>query len=108
MMKDALEIRFRGAVDDSELEILRDRVGLRKHGRLSDDWDAEFGSLVIRPESEGRVRLDLYRDLDNDGLWSFSLTFEADPPSAEEILQWEGKIKEAIAAAGLTVESVKK
>ncbi|KAA0080212.1 hypothetical protein CIW52_25945 [Mycolicibacterium sp. P9-64] len=47
MMYDILEIDIRGDVEQSSLERLRTHLNLKKFGRLTDDWDQQFGYRKI-------------------------------------------------------------
>lgn len=108
MMNQLLVVRLGGSVDTPELGVLRERLGLTPRGRLGDDWDANFGTLVIRPIDEEHVLLNLYRDLNGDGEWRFILTYEREPLPEAEVNEWERRIRDAAGAAGLTVTEVRR
>ena len=99
MMHSLLEVTFTGDVDDAELDELRARLGMASHGRLSDDWDDEFGRRELRPPDSGWIYLILTRDLDREGWWKVALKFEQTPLPATEVDMWEQKITSAIKAA---------
>ncbi|MER6357447.1 hypothetical protein ABT186_37990 [Streptomyces sp. NPDC001634] len=74
-MKDQLSVRLKGAFPRGELSAFRERVGLTPRGRLSDDWDQEFGVRELRSKEQGgRVLLKLWRYDEDDWL------VEADGP----------------------------
>jgi hypothetical protein len=108
MMKNMLEVTFTGSVKAPELGRLRTSLGLSKHGRLSDDWDDDFGSRELSPRSSGWIYLILVRDLQHDGWWKVSLTHEENPLPAADVDMWEQKIIAAITEAGLAIEEVKR
>lgn len=108
MMHSMLEVTFTGDVGDAELDELRASLGMASRGRLSDDWDAEFGRRELCPRDSGWVYLVLYRDLDREGWWEVDLDYERTPLPAAEVGEWEKKITSAITAAGLTVQQVKR
>lgn len=108
MMHSMLEVTFTGDVDDPELDKLRTSLGMAKRGRLTDDWDDEFGRRELSPRDSGWIYLNLTRDLNRDGWWKVALKFEQDPMPVAEVDMWEQKITSAITAAGLTVQQVKR
>jgi hypothetical protein len=103
MVKRLLELRFRGTVSQRELDLMRERLGLTRRGRLGDDWDSDFGYRDIRPthEGDGRVELVLSRELDRENEWYFRIWYSQDPLTAEQTAEWERRIHDAAAAAGL-------
>ena len=107
-MHNMLEVTFTGDMGDAELDELRATLGMASRGRLSDDWDAEFGRKELRPRDSGWIYLILFRDLDREGWWDVDLKFEQTPLPAAEVDMWEQKITSAITAAGLTVQEVKR
>lgn len=105
-MHSALEVTFTGDVDDAELDELRASLGMAAHGRLSDDWDDEFGRRELSPPDSGWIYLILTRDLDRGGWWKVALKSEQTPLPAAQVDMWEQMIISAITAAGLTVQGV--
>jgi hypothetical protein len=103
-----LEVTFTGDVHDPELAKLRASLGMAKRGRLSDDWDNEFGWRELSPRDSGWIYLILTRDLERDGWWEVDLEYEQDPLPVAEVDTWAQKITSAITAAGLTVQEVKR
>lgn len=108
MMRDMLDVTFTGDVGETELDELRGSLGMASRGRLSDDWDAEFGRREFRPRGSGWIYLILIRDLGCEGRWEIALTFEETPLPAAEADLWEQKIIGAITGAGLTVQAVRR
>jgi hypothetical protein len=53
LMHSMLEVTFTGDMGDAELDELRAILGMASRGRLSDDWDAEFGRKELRPRDRG-------------------------------------------------------
>jgi hypothetical protein len=104
MMKRLVELRFRGTVSQRELDLMRERLGLTRRGRLGDDWDSDFGYRDIRPaaEGDGKVELVLSRELDRENEWYFSIYYDQDPLTAEQTAEWTQRIRDAAAGAGLT------
>lgn len=93
-------VRMKGDLAEHLLEF-RERVGLERRGRLSDDWDQEFGRARLRSREQGLVDLTLWRYEDDD--WNIRLTYEKDPLPAVEAEQLRRKVLDAAAAAGMTV-----
>lgn len=108
MMHNMLEVTFTGDVGDAELDELRASLGLSSHGRLSDDWDDDFGRRELSPRDSGWIYLILTRDLERDGWWKVALKFEQNPLPVAEVDMWEQKISSAITAASLTVQEVRR
>lgn len=78
-MYDILEIDIRGDVDQSGLERLRTHLNLKKFGRLTDDWDQQFGYRKIERANGQYTKVVLYREF--DGSWQVQVidTEELDP-----------------------------
>jgi hypothetical protein len=108
MMREMLRVMFTGDVGNRELASLRAALGMAARGRLSDELDDEFGWSELRPRAGGRVELTLLRSTRRDGLWMFRLTYEKSPLPAAELDLWEQKVTDAIAEAGLTVQSIRR
>lgn len=108
MMRNMLEVTFTGDVGNAELDELRTNLGMAAHGRLSDDWDDEFGWRELSPRDNGWIYLILIRDLEREGWWEVDLKFEETPLPAAEVDMWERQIISAITGAGLTVQEVKR
>lgn len=98
-MKGALSIGLRGEMSEASLDALRQRLGLRRAGRLSDREDAEFGYRYLREGAGNRVLLGLWRRDGSD--WVVQLTFENEPPPRSTVEEYRTKILEAAAALGL-------
>jgi hypothetical protein len=82
------------------LNNFRERLQLTKRGRLSDEWDEEFGYRIIRAGDEGLVRLDLDRYADDE--WEVSLAYEKEPLPGVEVEELLDEIFAAAAAVGVT------
>jgi hypothetical protein len=85
----------------SRLVEFRERLQLTKRGRLSDDWDQQFGDRIIRSRDEGLIRLSLNRYADDD--WNVSLVYERDPLPDAEVTELLDQIRAAASAVGVTV-----
>lgn len=100
MMHGQFRIWMKGELA-SRLAGFRERVGLERYGRLSDDWDQKFGQLELRPREQGWVNLTLWRYEGDE--WSIDLTYEKDPLPADEAEQLRRRVLDAAAAAGMTI-----
>ena len=80
-MYDIMEIHIRGDIDQSGLERLRAHLDLKKFGRLTDDWDQQFGYRKIVRANGQYTKIVLYREF--DGSWQVQVidTEELDPNS---------------------------
>lgn len=99
-MKQQLVVSISGDLG-GDLDKFRDLLQLSKHGRLSDDWDQEFGSHILRPRDDGLIRLDLSRYTDDK--WGITLTYERDPLAEDELADLRNQIVAAAAAVGVIV-----
>ncbi|MFD8492000.1 hypothetical protein [Amycolatopsis sp. NPDC059657] len=86
---------FTGSLTQAQLQAIRDRFGLSRRGKLDDDWDQDFGVVTL----QDAVKLHLYRK--EPDKWSFSLTYQGEPPSPELLDQIRAGISAAAAEAGL-------
>ncbi|QQG98774.1 hypothetical protein HBE99_19555 [Mycobacteroides chelonae] len=100
MMHTQFFVRMNGDLG-AHLLAFREQVELKSAGRLSDDWDEEFGWRELRPRDQGWVNLTLWRWAEDD--WLLKLTYEKDPLPAEEAEQLRRKVLDAAAAAGMTI-----
>jgi hypothetical protein len=98
MMHLILVIDIRGNVDQSSLERLRTRLSLKKQGRLSDDWDQEFGYRSIQSASGQRINIGLFREFDES--WVVDVSASAPNISSEELALLRAELLEGITAAG--------
>lgn len=71
-MHDILVIDIKGDIDQSGLERLRSALKLKKFGRLSDDWDQQFGYRRIDRVGGRYAKIVLYREF--DGSWQAQVT----------------------------------
>lgn len=102
MMKLQLSIYLEGEFDGHMLEVFRHRLGLRKRGRLTDDWDEQFGSRTLDfPDPRGEFWLDLSRETSDS--WVVELSYEVDPLPADEMERLRQQTLEAAAEVGVTV-----
>lgn len=108
MMRNMLEVIFTGDVGDAELDQLRASLSLAARGRLSDDWDAEFGRRELRPPESGWIYLILIRDLEREGWWKVALKYEETPLLTAEVDRWEQQIVNAVTEVGLTVQEIRR
>jgi hypothetical protein len=67
MMHLILKIDIHGDVDQTGLNRLRTHLDLKKQGRLTDDWDQQFGYRKIERPGGQYTKIVLYRDF--DGSW---------------------------------------
>ena len=58
-----LVVDINGEVDQSGLERLRSHLDLKKQGRLSDDWDQEFGYRKIERSTASYTTMGLFQEL---------------------------------------------
>jgi hypothetical protein len=100
MRRTQFVVRMRGELAGNLAEF-RDRIGLQRRGRLTDDWDEEFGRLRLRDREQGLIELKLWRYEDDD--WKVNLTYEKDPLPTDEAEQWRQKVLDAAAAVGMTI-----
>lgn len=101
-MKRILSIRLCGEMPQSKLDQLRERLRMRRMGRLTDLEDAEFGYRYLRQDDGNIVVLRLWRQTDTE--WVVDLSFEHDPPSDGIVQECRSQILESAAALGLAVE----
>ncbi|MHC9292582.1 hypothetical protein ACRCUN_08930 [Mycobacterium sp. LTG2003] len=93
-----LVIDIHGTVDQSGLERLRSHLRLKKQGRLSDDYDQEFGYRVIETSVGQRINVGLFRQF--DGSWVLDASTSAADIGPEELSRLRAELVEGIAAAG--------
>jgi len=98
MMQLVLVIDIDGDVDQSGLERLRAHLNLKKQGRLTDDWDQEFGYRTIEETSGQRINIGLFREF--DGSWLVDASASDSEVSTEEIALLGAQLIQQIAAAG--------
>ena len=99
MMHDILAIDIRGNVDQSGLDRLRDHLGLQTYGRLTDDWDEQFGYRRIERAAGQYTKIVLYRDF--EGAWDVEVMGTDDVHlSAQEIADLRDELVAGITAAG--------
>jgi hypothetical protein len=101
MLRTQFFVRMQGDLAGNLTEF-RERVGLERRGRLSDDWDQEFGRLRLRPRERGLVDLTLWRGYEDDD-WKVNLIYDKDPLPVEEAEKWRQKVLDAAAAVGMTI-----
>jgi hypothetical protein len=97
----AYTARFSGALTAESLDRLREVCGLQARGRLEDERSEEFGVRRLRDTPCTPVVLRLYRE---DGRWSFVLTYQGDPPGADELAAVRDRVRAAVAAAGVVLD----
>jgi hypothetical protein len=98
MMHLVLVVDIDGHVDQSGLERLRTHLNLKKQGRLTDDWDEEFGYRIIEKASGQRINVGLFRE--SDGSWLVDASASGSDVSSEEIALLRAELVQGIAAAG--------
>jgi hypothetical protein len=94
-----LVIDIDGDVDQPGLERLRTHLNLKKQGRLTDDWDQEFGYRVIEAANGQRTDVGLWREFDES--WKVSVLATSQPdPTNDELAPLRTELVEGITAAG--------
>lgn len=76
-------LRFQGAMPQETLEQLRNRLGLKRAGRLSDAEDARFGYRHLLRDQADRVDFDLWRD--DETQWKLELSYAGRRPATDTI-----------------------
>lgn len=99
MMHLVLVVDIHGEVDQSSLERLRTHLCLKKQGRLSDDWDQEFGYRKIARSAGHYTDISLFRNF--DGSWKVQvLDTEQLEPKSDGLALLQAELVEGIEAAG--------
>lgn len=97
-MQTVLVIDIDGDVDQSGLDRLRDHLNLEKFGRLTDDWDQQFGYRKIERANGQYTKIGLYREF--DGSWLVDAAASSSDVSTEAIALLGAELVRGIAAAG--------
>lgn len=82
----------------SGLDRLRTHLNLTKFGRLTDDWDQQFGYRRIERANGQYTKIDLFRE--SDGSWLVDASTSGSDVSTEEIALLRAELVQGIAAAG--------
>lgn len=99
MMHLVLVVDIDGDVDQSGLERLRTHLNLKKQGRLTDDWDEEFGYRIIEEAGGQRFNIGLFRNSDES--WKISVLARSQPdPGSDDLTLLRTELVEGVAAAG--------
>lgn len=99
MMHGVLTIDILGNIDQAGLDRLRDRLNLHKYGRLTDDWDEQFGYRKIERADGNYTKIVLYRDF--EGAWDLEvMDTEEVNLNAQEVALLCSELVDGIAAAG--------
>jgi len=99
MMHLVLVIDIDGDVDQPGLERLRAHLNLKKQGRLTDDWDQEFGYRKIEAVDGQRTNIGLFRNFDES--WKISVLATSQPdPTNDELAPLRTELVDGITAAG--------
>ena len=98
MMQLVLLIDIDGDVDQPGLERLRTHLNLKKFGRLTDDWDQQFGYRKIERADGQYTKIVLYREF--DGSWLVDVSASDSDVSTEEIALLRAELVRGLAAAG--------
>jgi hypothetical protein len=93
-----LVIDIDGTVDQSGLERLRTHLNLKGRGRLTDDWDQEFGYRTEEASAQ-RTNIVLFRNFDESWKVSVHATGQQEP-SNDELALLRNELVEGITAAG--------
>jgi hypothetical protein len=97
-------IRVHGHVDQQGLERLRAELRLTKQGRLSDDWDENFGNRRIERPSGESFKVSLYRH-SADGTWTVNVSTTQPLPDDREVAALRDRLVANVAAAGFQATS---
>ncbi|WP_433678808.1 hypothetical protein [Nocardia sp. CA-119907] len=90
------------AVDQQSLDRLRSTLGLTRSGRLTDDWDYNFGERALKGSGIETTWLTLWRA--DEAPWYLAVSQpEDEPPSEPELAAWRREVIEGIHKAGLTL-----
>lgn len=99
MIQLVMVIDIDGDVDRSGLERLRAHLNLKKQGRLTDDWDQEFGNRASEEANGQRTDIGLWREF--DGTWKVSVFATSQPgPGSDKLVPLRTELVEGITAAG--------
>ena len=102
MLHLVLVVDIHGEVDQSGLERLRTHLDLKKQGRLTDDWDEEFGYRKIDRAGGQYTNMGLFRE--SDGSWTVQVLDTEEPdPNTEELASVRAELVRGIEAAGYEV-----
>lgn len=94
-----LVVDIQGRIDQEGLERLRANLSLKKQGRLTDDWDQEFGHRRITRSSGAYSSVGLFRNF--DGSWKVQVTdTEKLDPNSTEIASLRNELVEGITKSG--------
>ncbi|WP_422734242.1 hypothetical protein ACN26Y_02980 [Micromonospora sp. WMMD558] len=95
-------VRLGEKLDQSSLDELRSKLGMRASGRLTDDWDELFGEGT-RAIGDKSVQVELWRDVDTSE-WRLDIEMpsELSEAQAARVL---AEVQEAAASMGLTIVS---
>ncbi|MGF7234474.1 MAG: hypothetical protein ACQSGP_05890 [Frankia sp.] len=97
----ALDVRLAGPLDQERLTLLRDRLDMRRRGRLGDAEDEIFGSRAV---GEGDTAAELTLVRWPNERWQVTVTYRGAPPAPQVLAELETQIRTAAAEAGLRVE----
>jgi hypothetical protein len=98
MMHLVLVIDIDGDVDQSSVERLRTHLNLKTQGRLTDDFDQEFGYRIIEATSGQRINIGIVRN--SDGSWLVDASASTSDVSNDELALLRAELFEGITAAG--------
>jgi hypothetical protein len=99
MMHLVVVVDIDGDVDQPGLERLRTHLNLKGRGRLTDDWDQEFGYRTIEAADGQRTDIGLWREFDES--WNVSVLANSQPdPGSDELASLRAELVEGITAAG--------
>lgn len=93
-----------GTLMQDSLDRLRERLDMRRRGRLDDDWDSQFGTAVLRPGEGAQMTLELLRKDEYDNDWSLLLSYQGAPPTLEQVSRIRKDIMLAASDVGLTID----
>lgn len=88
-----LTIELTGPVDNDILGVLQRELGLEGGGRLTDDWDEEFGSRLLNEEPD--AWLTLYRGWQTPDLWTVDVATELPMPGDLDVQRLRNEILSA-------------
>jgi hypothetical protein len=98
--------KIAGEVNQERLIALREHLRLQRRGRLTDDWDAEFGWRRFEA-GDSLVSVELWRDNGGDEIrWYVDVSADA-ALAATLLASLEREVRDAVTASGLAISDVR-
>lgn len=99
-----LRVELSGDLDRDRLDRLQAGLGMRRSGRLSQDWSDSFGERILAGEGDSQTSMRLRRR--SPLAWTVTVSARGAAPSGAEVEQWRDEVLAAAAGAGLVVGEV--